>query len=161
MTTEVLGGTCGLLSGTPVKWDNEAWRQQLERDREWEAAVERAQARVRQTCDQLAALWAPGLETELRHEAATIQSAQIDKDWNSFVEFCKKYRLPSLPAPAGAVVAYLGQSKAKDVARLYRSIRSVHDTHFGHPCDDVLVRAVVRASRTEKKTPPSNGKGTH
>jgi hypothetical protein len=124
-------------------------------------AAQRAAERIGKTRDEISRLWSAGLENEMRQEAAILQSPQIDKDWQSFKDHCAKWNFPSLPAPPEAITAFLGQSRRQDVARLYRAIRTVHNAYYQHPCDDVLVRAVVREarqSRTKKPTSQTNGK---
>jgi hypothetical protein len=160
MTNEkILDRENGLLSGLPVKWDPAEDDRRRQAEREQEAAAQRAAERIQQTRNQIGALWAPGLENELTREAAISQNPQIDKDWQSFKDYCAKWGFQSLPAPAEAVVAFLGQSKPKIVSRLYRSIKTVHSAYYDDPTDDILVRALVRHSRTEKKTTPQNNKG--
>src|SRR6266436_6633972 len=130
--------------------------------KEQREAAQRAAERIEKTRVEIFQLWSAGLENEMRQEAAILQNPQIDKDFASFKDFCKRWSFDSLPAPPEAITAFLGQSKRQDVARLYRAIRSVHNAYYQHPCDEVLVRAVVREarqSRTSKKPTPQNGKG--
>jgi hypothetical protein len=66
--------------------------------------------------------------------------------------------LPHLPAPPQAVAAYLSKHLDRGsahVARLARSISTVHRAvGVTDPCDDILVKAVLRLSReTDSKEP--------
>jgi hypothetical protein len=141
-------------------------RETAEEARLLEQARERAEAeqhlakRLQKTCEQIGQIWMPGLEHEIGREAAIMQDPQIDKDWRGFKDYCAQWGFQTLPAPAEAIVAFLGQSKPKDVSRLHRSISAVHRAYFNDPTDDILVRAIVRQARAgSTKKPRTNGKG--
>jgi hypothetical protein len=127
--------------------------------REQEEAAQRLAERLQEACEQIGQIWTRGLEHEIAREAAILQDPRVDKDWQKFKGYCAEWGFQTLPAPPEAIVAFLGQSKPKDVSRLYRSIRAIHDAYYSHPCDDVLVRAIVRQARAGSTKPQTNGKG--
>jgi hypothetical protein len=154
---EGLGGPLSPLRDTAEE------KRLLEQYREKQEAEARREERLLKTCQELIELWQPGLESEIAREAEVTRDSQVDKDWRAFRDFCKQYGAESLPAEVGIILAFLGQSKAKDVPRLHRNIGSVHRSYFNDPTDDLLVRALVRQARASKtsKSPSTNGKGTH
>jgi hypothetical protein len=154
-TNYVTGG----LLGPPLSAAEEA--ALLQKYREREEAAQRHEEKLQKTCEELIQLWQPGLEREIAREAEVTRDPQIDADWKSFRDYCKSFGVESLPAPIGIILAFLGQSKAKDVPRLHRNIGSVHRSYFNDPTDDLLVRALVRQARASKtsKSPSTNGKG--
>jgi hypothetical protein len=149
--------TDGLL-GPPLSAAEE--ERLLKQYRERELAAQRHEERLLKTCQELIELWQPGLESEIAREAEVTRDPQIDKDWHAFRDFCKQYGAESLPAEVGMVLAFLGQSKPKDVPRLHRSIASVHRSFYNDPTDDLLVRALVRQARaTSKSSKPQQKNG--
>jgi hypothetical protein len=151
-TPEVLGGR-GILSGAQVH-DPEFEQRMRYRDE----AAQRAAEKIERTRSQIAAIWTPGLESELAREREP--NPHIGKDWGAFTDYCKKWGLPHLPAAPEAIVAFLGQARPADVPRPLRNIRQIHDDYFNHPCETPLVRAIVRQARAGKssKQPQANGK---
>ena len=80
------------------------------------------------------------------------------KTFKSFQACCDKWGLPDLPAPPQAVAVFLSEKSergAAHVLRLRNSISTIHRaTNFADPCDDILVKALVRLIRNEEKEKP-------
>src|SRR5262249_25975824 len=106
--------------------------------------------------DAIDAGLAPYLKKELAEENAAARiSVKQKEDFARFRKCCAQWELPHLPAPPQAVAVFLAEETergAAHVARLCRSISTVHRScNFPDPTLDVLVRAVVRLTRTESK----------
>jgi hypothetical protein len=67
--------------------------------KEQREAERRAADRIEKTRLEISQLWSAGLEAEMRQEAAILQNPQIDKDFASFKDFCRRWSFDSLPAP--------------------------------------------------------------
>ena len=109
---------------------------------------------------------APHLKNELaRENADTRVRAQHKKDFARFQEFCAKWRFPALPASPQAVALFLAGAEAAQISRFANSISVIHRAlNFSDPCEDLLVRAMVRLARNEysqerKTKANSNQKG--
>src|SRR5258708_15831139 len=135
METNLFEGPGGALS--PARDRAEEARQRQEAH-EREEAAQRAAERLQKTCEQIGQIWTPGLEHELAREATISQNPQIDKDWQSFRDYCAKWGFASLPAPAEAIVAFLGQSKPRDVPRLHRSLTAAHHPQLHTTCEKCI-----------------------
>src|SRR6516162_1058550 len=98
-----------------------------------------------------------GRELKLEN-AKTRVRAQHKQDFKSFQACCDKWGLPDLPAPPQAVAVFLSEKSergAAHVLRLRNSISTIHRaTNFADPCDDILVKALVRLIRNEEKEKP-------
>ena len=98
-----------------------------------------------------------GRELKLEN-AKTRVRAQHKQDFKSFQACCDKWGLPDLPAPPQAVAVFLSEKSergAAHVLRLRNSISTIHRaTNFADPCDDILVKALVRLFRIEEKEKP-------
>ena len=124
------------------------------------AAAERA-AEIEATCDEIDAFMIPLLKTELEQENAKARmSAATRKVFERFKACCASWGLPALPAPPQAVAVFLTDKTTKptDVERLAKQISLVHRA-VGHqdPCEDILIRALLRQVREEKKSSPKKG----
>jgi hypothetical protein len=85
------------------------------------------------------------------------------EDFAKFRECAESFGLPSLPAPPQAVALFLadGRNATARIAKLAKSISIVHKAvGFLDPCDDILVRALLRQAREESNnTPETQQKG--
>jgi hypothetical protein len=65
-----------------------------------------------------------------------------------------------LPAPPQAVAVFLTDkdSKLADIEKLAKHISLVHRAvGLDDPCEDILIRALLRQAREEKKSLPKKG----
>jgi hypothetical protein len=175
----VLDG-CGLLGGLEGDTDAASYRKAECKPFDAEAHAELLRcveigaretakaardAEIQPTLDLVDANLSPHLKDELAAEnLASRVSASQRLDFSRFQACCKCWELPHLPAPPQAVAVFLAEEiehGAKHLARLARSISIVHRAlNFTDPTEDVLVRAILRLVRTEKKTsPPQSEKG--
>jgi len=104
----------------------------------------------------------PPLTKELAAEnRQTRVTAKAKTDFKMFQACCSKWGLPDLPAPPQAVAVFLSEESehgAAHVSRLARSISIVHTAcNFSDPTTDILVRAILRLVRSEKKSSPQKG----
>jgi hypothetical protein len=139
-------------------------------DPDWEASLARVEARrqrerqrledIERKNRQIGALWGPGLSAEIDQECAALCAPHIQEDVEEFEAFCRKHSFPTFPAVVGALVAFLGRAKKRDVARLYNSLCIANRARLDDATDAPIVRAVVAAARTSKRLPQANGNGT-
>src|SRR5262249_32159611 len=127
----------------------------------WEAGLREYQRRQEETArqpdlDAIDKALQPYLRKELGLEdAKTRPRARHKQDFKKFQACCAKWGLPDLPAPPQAVAVFLStesEQGAAHVLRLRNSISTIHRaTNFADPCDDILVKALVRLIRNEEK----------
>jgi hypothetical protein len=152
------GGLLGPeLSPDEVKRMRAAEAKRLEQ----EVAAARRAAEIQAICDEIDAYMTPFLKAELEHENSTARvNATTKKVFEKFKACCASWSLPALPAPPQAVAVFLTDkdSKLADIEKLAKQISLVHRAvGLDDPCDDILIRALLRQARTEKKTPPQKG----
>lgn len=173
MTKVIFENGLGILPGEPVevgqeyldrlreKWAQEADEADVFRLIELGAQQEanKPSAELQRVYDAIDANCAPHLKNELAKEnASTRVRAQHKKDFARFQEVCAKWQFPALPASPQAVAVFLAEVEADQISRFANSISVIHRAlNFSDPCEDVLVRAVVRLARNEKSN--SNQKG--
>jgi hypothetical protein len=89
------------------------------------------------------------------------EKAATQEDFAKFRECAESFGLPSLPAPPQAVALFLADGRnASRIAKLAKSISIVHKAvGFSDPCDDILVRALLRMAREEEPSKPEQQKG--
>jgi len=129
--------------------------EQAARDAEWEAAVQRRAQEIDALCDRLDAAMEPYLREHLDVENAQARiTPAARKDFEAFKAYCAKYdpALPHLPARPQAVAAFIAsQLDRGNSKRLAKNISTVHRAvGFPDVTQDVLVQAVLRASKTAK-----------
>jgi hypothetical protein len=134
-------------------------REQQQRDAEYERDL-------RTQYDIIEATFVPVMRDEIAAENQTSRVTQrMRKDFAKFKEWCAQEGFPCLPADPAAVLAFLGgqvEYGPQYVARLSNSIATLHQaTGFDNPCEDVLVRSLLRLLRNEKdqNKPQTNDKG--
>jgi hypothetical protein len=105
------------------------------------------------------------LRTELAEEiaarprlsAGTLRTYK--SDFSRFKQCCAEWKLPCLPAPPQVVAAFLGQEGPRGLAHVLRCKAAVSAAHraadLDDPCEDLLVRAVIRMVRQDKPPPPT------
>jgi hypothetical protein len=109
------------------------------------------------------------LRTELAEEIAARKRLSPEtlraykSDFRRFKQCCAEWKLPCLPAPAQIVAAWLGEEGPRGLAHVLRCKAAISAAHraadLDDPCEDLLVRAVVRMVRQDKSPPaekPSN-----
>jgi hypothetical protein len=149
----------GILSGEH-DWDEV--ERSIEEDRRKElmaAQLAADQERAKTKIEDALTSW---LRTELGEEiAARKLSAETLKhyksDYQRFKNCCAEWKLPCLPAPAQIVAAWLGEEAPRGLAHVLRCKAAVATAHAAadlpNPCEDLLVRAVVRMVRQDKSPP--------
>src|SRR5262249_32315775 len=133
--------------------------RQPEADRRREEAEAQRAVEIENTCDSVDKTFAWALRNEMAVEnQVTRISPAVQRDFSAFQKSCSEWGLPHLPAPPQAVVLFLAQASEKKhsaahITRLRNSIDVVHRaTQMPSPCDDVLVRALMRAVNEDKET---------
>ena len=126
--------------------------------RDQEAAEAKQAADYEAGLDAIDKMMAPHLGKELKQEnSKTRVRAQHKEDFKEFQKTCQKWGFPALPAPPQAVAVFLAEESehgAAHVLRLRNSISTIHRaTNFADadPCDDILIKAMVRLIRNEEK----------
>jgi len=154
MTTKESG--CGILpdfeSEEFQRWWN-AVEEQEERQRREAAAEEAREAALQRLYDAIDANLSPHLKAELAAENETARVTPKQKaDFANFRATCTKWGMPYLPAMPQAVALFLTEGDADTVSRRCKSISVIHRAvGESDPCEDVLVRAIVRQARNETK----------
>jgi hypothetical protein len=134
----------------------------------WDAGLREYERRQEETAqrpdlDAIDAALSPHLRKELEREnAETRVTAKAKSDFKAFQKCCERWGFPALPAPPQAVAVFLAEESergASHVIRLRNSISTIHRaTNFADPCDDILIKAMVRLIRNEEKGNRPNGK---
>ena len=156
-----LDGT-GLLSG---EHDTEELDRRIEEDRRKQLEAAQRAEEAEETCDGIEKALTPYLRDELAEEFAgrrlsadTIR--QYSADFRRFKQCCAKWDLPYLPAPPAAVAVFMSEEDergANHLARLKAAISAAHRAaDLDDPCEDLLVRAIMRLARKEKNQPPAD-----
>ena len=152
MTTKDSG--CGILPDFESKefqrWWNEADKRE-EQQRKEAAAEEAREAALQRLYDAIDANLSPHLKAELAAENETARVTPKQKaDFAAFRTLCTEWGMPYLPAAPQAVAIYLAEGDADTVLRRCKSISVIHRAvGESDPCEDVLVRAIVRQARNE------------
>jgi|SRR6516225_9641837 hypothetical protein len=158
-------GICGFLDWTPeeqAKADRE-FEERRKREEQEAAKAAEIEAEVQRMCDFIDNTLTPHLHKELEAENATVRvSSQAKADFKKFRACAEEFGLPSLPAPPQAVAIFLADGRnAPRLSKLAKSISVVHKAvGFRDPCDDILVRAMLRQAREEETEPEKQTKGT-
>lgn len=163
MTKITLPGT-GILSG---EYDSDEIAKTREEERKLEAAAAQQRAEQEETLNQLEADLTKPLREELAKEIADRKLdadtlARYRETFTRFKAFCQRWGIPHLPAPPQIVVAFLASeiNLGKDhIQDLARTVSRVHKTaDLTDPCDDPLVRAVIRLANDgpSQMATPSN-----
>ena len=154
MTTKVTGGVLPDLfeSNSFRQWWN-AVEEQEERQRKEAADEEAREAALQRLYDAIDANLSPHLKAELAAENETARVTPKQKaDFANFRATCTKWGMPYLPARPQAVAIFLAEGDADTVLRRCKSISVIHRAvGESDPCEDVLVRAIVRQARNEAK----------
>src|SRR6516162_590449 len=152
MTTKVTGGVLPDLfeSNSFRQWWN-AVEEQEERQRKEAADEEAREAALQRLYDTIDANLSPHLKAELAAENETARVTPKQKaDFAAFRATCTKWGMPYLPATPQAVALFLAEGDADTVLRRCKSISVIHRAvGESDPCEDVLVRAIVRQARNE------------
>ena len=148
----------GLLSGTFDLDKLEA--EQKEERRKQEATAKREQAQA-QTCAEIEDYVSRNVTAELAAENAdTIRWFKAEFDL--FRQCCDRWDLPCLPAPPQAVAVFLIERSEQGTAHLEHLCRAIAAAHrakdLPNPCDDLLVKAVMRLCRKEEMPSPDGDK---
>jgi hypothetical protein len=102
----------------------------------------------------------PLLKAELELENAKARVSPVAKKvFARFKACCAGWDLPALPAPPQAVAVFLTDkdSKLADIEKLAKHISLVHRAvGLDDPCDDILIRALLRQARGERKPKKGN-----
>ena len=154
MTTKVTGGVLPDLfeSNSFRQWWN-AVEEQEERQRKEAADEEAREAALQRLYDAIDANLSPHLKAELAAENETARVTPKQKaDFANFRATCTKWGMPYLPARPQAVAIFLAEGDADTVLRRCKSISVIHRAvGESDPCEDVLVRAIMRQARNEAK----------
>src|SRR6516225_5240738 len=153
MTTKVSGGLLPDFESKPfIHWWN-AVEEQEEQQRREAAAEEAREAALQRLYDAIDANLSPHLKAELAAENETARVTPKQKaDFANFRATCTKWGMPYLPARPQAVAIFLAEGDADTVLRRCKSISVIHRAvGESDPCEDVLVRAIVRQARNEAK----------
>jgi len=155
-------GICGWIDATPeemadaIVLEREAKRLEEAERKQEEAEAQRA-AEIQHRCDGIDAVFAVALRKYVEAENKTARiSSENYQDFEAFKECCREWGLPHLSAPPQAVALFLARAcdekhGAEHIERLRNSIDVVHRaTQMPSPCDDTLVRALMRAVRDEE-----------
>jgi hypothetical protein len=152
MTTKIAPG--GILpdfeSAEFKAWFNEADKRE-EQQRKEAADEEAREAALQRLYDTIDANLSPHLKAELAAENETARVTPKQKaDFAGFRATCTKWGMPYLPAMPQAVAIFLAEGDADTVLRRCKSISVIHRAvGESDPCEDVLVRAIVRQARSE------------
>jgi len=151
MTTKVSGGLLPDFESKPfIHWWN-AVEEQEEQQRKEAAAEEAREAALQRLYDSIDANLSPHLKAELAAENETARVTPKQKaDFADFRATCTKWGMPYLPAMPQAVAIFLSEGNTDTVLRRCKSISTIHRAvGESDPCEDVLVRAIVRQARNE------------
>jgi len=148
-------GILGFTELTPderTKWDAECEQKEREEAAAAEAASKRAQDQVATTAE-VENIVSRQVSSELAEEnAETIRWFKTEFDL--FKKCADKWDLPALPASPQMVAIFLTEQSAygsDHLATLVRAISAAHRAKdFPNPCDDILVRAVLRLCKKEE-----------
>ena len=162
MTTKVSGGLLPDFESEEFRqWWN-AVEEQEEQQRKEAADEEAREAALQRLYDTIDANLSPHLKAELAAENETARVTPKQKaDFAAFRTLCTEWGMPYLPAAPQAVALFLAEGDT-DAVRRCKSISVIHRAvGESDPCEDVLVRAIVRQARNEcsqerKETTPSN-----
>ena len=153
MTTKVSGGLLPDFESEEFRqWWN-AVEEQEEQQRKEAADEEAREAALQRLYDTIDANLSPHLKAELAAENETARVTPKQKaDFAAFRATCTKWGMPYLPAMPQAVAIFLAEGDADTVLRRCKSISVIHRAvGESDPCEDVLVRAIVRQARNETK----------
>jgi hypothetical protein len=151
MTTKVSGGVLPDFQSEPfLHWWREV-EEQEEQQRKQEAEEAEREAALQRIYDAIDANLSPHLKAELAAENETARVTPKQKaDFADFRATCTKWGMPYLPAMPQAVAIFLAEGDADTVLRRCKSISVIHRAvGESDPCEDVLVRAIVRQARNE------------
>jgi hypothetical protein len=128
----------------------------IRKRREKEAPEAKRAAEYQAGLDEIDKNLSAYLGKELKLENAKTRATQKAKDdFRAFQACCERWNLPALPAPPQAVAVFLSEESGRGAAhvmRLRSSISTIHRaTNFADPCDDVLIKALVRCIQNEQK----------
>ena len=159
MTTKVSGGLLPDFESEPfIHWWNaveeqEECSQERKQQRKEAADEEAREAALQRLYDTIDANLSPHLKAELAAENETARVTPKQKaDFADFRATCTKWGMPYLPAMPQAVAIFLAEGNADTVLRRCKSISVIHRAvGESDPCEDVLVRAIVRQARNEAK----------
>src|SRR6516164_9358238 len=130
-------------------WAEGSEREEQRRQREAEEAEREAD--LQRLYDGIDAHLSPCLREELAAENATARVTPEQKeDFAAFRALCTEWAMPYLPAMPQAVAIFLAEGDTDTVLRRCKSISVIHRAvGESDPCEDVLVRAIVRQARNE------------
>jgi hypothetical protein len=165
MSKNFLDEVDGLLSDKPI--DPEALKRAQEAEAKRlaeEAAAAQHEAEIESICDEIDAYMMPLFKAELELENSKARvSAATKKVFEKFKACCAGWGLPALPAPPQAVAVFLMDKTTKptDIEKLAKQISLVHRA-VGHqdPCEDILIRALLRQAREGRKNSKNPKKGS-
>jgi hypothetical protein len=152
----------GILSGLH---DLEETERQIESDHRKELMAAQLAADQEKAVNKIEDALTSWLRTELAEEIAGRKRLSPEtlrtykSDFQRFKQCCAEWKLPCLPAPPQIVAAFLGQEGPRGLAHVLRCKAAVSAAHraadLDDPCEDLLVRAVVRMVRQDKPPPPT------
>ena len=159
MTTKDSGGLLPDFESEPfIHWWNaveeqEECSQERKQQRKEAADEEAREAALQRLYDTIDANLSPHLKAELAAENETARVTPKQKaDFANFRATCTKWGMPYLPAMPQAVAIFLAEGDTDTVLRRCKSISVIHRAvGESDPCEDVLVRAIVRQARNEAK----------
>jgi hypothetical protein len=141
--------------------DYEEIARYREEEQRKEAEAAQLEAKRDETTAAIEEGLAPYLKTELSEEIAARKLSpktlgQYRADFEAFKRCCAEWGLPHLPAPPQAVAIFLAGGEAeRGLAHVHRATAAISAVHraadLPDPCDDLLIRAVVRLVRKEEK----------
>ena|SRR6516162_6078733 len=153
MTTKVTGGVLPDLFESDAfrRWWNEVDQEEEQRRKQAAEEAER-EAALQLLYDGIDANLSPHLKAELAAENETARVTPKQKaDFAAFRTLCTEWGMPYLPAAPQAVALFLAEGDT-DAVRRCKSISVIHRAvGESDPCEDVLVRAIVRQARNEAK----------
>ena len=165
MTTKLSGGLLPDFESEPfIRWWKEV-EEQEEQCRQQEAEEAEREAALQRIYDAIDANLSPHLKAELAAENETARVTPKQKaDFAAFRTLCTEWGMPYLPAAPQAVALFLAEGDTDTVLRRCKSISVIHRAvGESDPCEDVLVRAIVRQARNEcsqeRKQTTSSNKG--
>jgi hypothetical protein len=148
----------GVIFPPPDPAEVKRAEEQAARTAEWEAAAQRRTQEIDALCDRLDAAMEPYLQEHLA--AANVKariSPAVKKDFEQFKAYCARYDppLPHLPARPQAIAAFLVREMSHGSAHASRLVKNISTVHravgFSDPATDVLVQAVLRSIKHQKK----------
>ena len=159
----------GILGDTSEAAWAEARRLNEER-RQNEAEAAEAAARIQYDCDVIDAALTPHLRDELAAENKIKRITDWQKaDFKKFQAWCEQ-KAPQWPCAESALPAkpevcamFLSENSASGIAHVSRLVNSISTVHralnFNDPCEDVLVRALLRQIRNDTSHANDGEKG--